>query len=718
MNRKRLLMVAIGLATLLCFTACPNPAGQLPTEPDTDDTLTTPDTSATPKLVLVGYVIDELGQYTAGQWVDGQWQAYQGNSAIVLGSFEKDGYIYAGGYCITSGGLYVPCTWVNGTISEIDEPSNSYDCSIYNVCSINGSIALVGDTFNRDYDRSQGYWLNSTWNPITLPAGIDATSASAYALTERDAVIEICGYSSGTAFIWTSSGTTILEQPEGVTDARPYKMAIEGDDTYIAGYSRQYNSDTDTYTAIPCMWTNGVPSLMDVPDGYTYAIPTSAYQVDGTSIATALCQETYGNSISQLAGYWANGVWTSLTLPAGAIGGRALSYLPVEELFCGYVVKQDGTTQPGYWESDIWHSVTLPPGAVSAYPRAVFMTSSALSTPAKDSSKGAVITAGSYNGDEAIMAINGEQRVDDSLAAVATGIALDGDDVYFSGTYAEDGSGVQYPAYWKNGERTILTIPDGSSGYAADIAIHDDMVYVSGYYDPSDGPERPCLWTNGTREDLELPDGMANTAQANRLAVVGSDVYVSGYYVEIDNTSTDDVWKICYWKNSARTDIDSVTGLPSIMVFGIAASGSDVYVCGASNDGSGNLVPTYWNVSVDSPVQTTLSAGSATKAGIVDMLVSDGSIRAVGTYYDGTAGWMPAYWTDGALTTLETDGTGTGEFQVGIALALDGSDVYVAGMRGYGDEGEFPSLWKNGSIVDLYSGEGYGCMLDVAVKRY
>ena len=245
------------------------------------------------------------------------------------------------------------------------------------------------------------------------------------------------------------------------------------------------------------------------------------------------------------------------------------------------------------------------------------------------------------------------------------------------------------------------------------------MVYVSGYYDPSDGPARPCLWMNGTREDLELPDGMANTAQANRLVVVGSDVYVSGYYVEtVGSGSVAAVWKICYWKNGDLTDIASVTGLPSIMVFGIAASGSDVYVCGASNDGSGNLVPTYWNVSGDSPVPTTLSAGSATKAGIVDMLVSDGSIRAVGTYYDGTAGWMPAYWTDGALTTLETDGTGTGEFQVGIALALDGSDVFVAGMRGYGDEGEFPSLWKNGSIVDLYSGEGYGCMLDVAVKRY
>ena len=317
------------------------------------------------------------------------------------------------------------------------------------------------------------------------------------------------------------------------------------------------------------------------------------------------------------------------------------------------------------------------------------------------------------------MAINGEQFVDDSLANVATGIALNGDDVYFSGSYVEEGSSVQYPAYWKNGQRTILAIPDGSSGFAEDIAIRNDTVFVSGSYDLSDGPERPCLWTNGEFEDLELPEGMENSAKASRIAVVGSDIYVSGYYVETVGSGTeDDVGKICYWKNGARTDIASVTGLTSIMVFGITTSGTDVYVCGASNDGSGNLVPTYWNVSGDSPDKATLGAGSATKARVIDMHFADSSIRAVGTYYDESDGWMPAYWENGALTTLETDNTSTGDYQVGISLAVDGSDVYVIGMRSDEYEGEIPSLWKNGSIVNLYSGESFGFMLDVAVKRY
>jgi hypothetical protein len=275
-------------------------------------------------------------------------------------------------------------------------------------------------------------------------------------------------------------------------------------------------------------------------------------------------------------------------------------------------------------------------------------------------------------------------------------------------------------------DRPPVTVYGDSWGNATDIAIVDSSVYVVGYttqHTASIGPrETPCIWTNGIRTDLAVGGSLGG--EANRLAVIGGDVYISGYYIEAE-AAEGDTLKICFWKNGNRTDIKSVTGLPSLMVFGIAVSGTDAFLCGASESESipGNLVPSYWKISDTTVPMTVLDCGAATKAGIIGLEFDGANIYATGGTFTEAAGWQPVVWKNGSLSELEIIEAVPGDnaLQVGISLVVDGSDIYVAGMR-YSpyasNSGEVPALWKNGELVDPASMNTYGTLMDIAIRRY
>jgi hypothetical protein len=181
----------------------------------------------------------------------------------------------------------------------------------------------------------------------------------------------------------------------------------------------------------------------------------------------------------------------------------------------------------------------------------------------------------------------------------ATAIAISGNDVYVAGT--ETGYDNPFPVlnflnaralYWKNGVPTYLT-SDAISSAASSIAVSGNDVYVAGYsYDSSKMKEgcelnnmcehykEATYWKNGV--PVFLTDGIIDEATADKIAVSGQDVYLTGKFTGfIDPRYT--VSQPMYWKNGVMTSVSDYGGGFNVNVNDIAISGNDVYICGCNS---------------------------------------------------------------------------------------------------------------------------------------
>jgi hypothetical protein len=164
-----------------------------------------------------------------------------------------------------------------------------------------------------------------------------------------------------------------------------------------------------------------------------------------------------------------------------------------------------------------------------------------------------------------------------------------------------------------------------------------------------------------------IPEGPGNTPTGN----TPKDVYVVG---TMDGNGSG-----C-WKNE--------TFIPGFYATSIAVSGSDVYV--ASPEGyrkNGNLIPLE-----QPPVQATMFS---------DIVISGSDVYVVVhqlLFCNG--GNVAKYWKNGRVILLTASYT-CGEAR---AIAVSGSDVYVAGGE-YNSNGKWVAkYWKNGNPLPLTDG--------------
>src|SRR6185312_5637418 len=99
---------------------------------------------------------------------------------------------------------------------------------------------------------------------------------------------------------------------------------------------------------------------------------------------------------------------------------------------------------------------------------------------------------------------------------VANDIVIKGNDVYATGMAQSITIGNQYPLYWKNDQ--VQFLPEkNTDADATGIAINGGDVYIAG----GDG-SGATIWKNGVAG--YLPGGVS----AQRLVFVGNDLYVAG----------------------------------------------------------------------------------------------------------------------------------------------------------------------------------------------
>jgi hypothetical protein len=203
-------------------------------------------------------------------------------------------------------------------------------------------------------------------------------------------------------------------------------------------------------------------------------------------------------------------------------------------------------------------------------------------------------------------------------------------------------------------------------------------VYVAGINTDVNGYSA-VVWINGTATNLA--NGV--DAWATSVFVSGSDVYVAGHGAKGYNYDVAKVWK--YGKDTSLTKGESNAWANAVFV-----SGGDVYVAGM--EVVGGAVAKVWK----NGVATSLTGGSEANS----VFVSDnGDVYVAGVEYSGVA----KIWKNGVATTLASNASAN-------AVFVSGSDVYVAGTKGYAatttTAAKFVAVvWKNGIETELASGE-------------
>ncbi len=160
---------------------------------------------------------------------------------------------------------------------------------------------------------------------------------------------------------------------------------------------------------------------------------------------------------------------------------------------------------------------------------------------------------------------NGELRSigDENVHSRATGIALNGNDIYISGV--SDNRAV----FWKNGIVNQLTTSNSpTSSSASSVFVKDGDVYIAGNI--SDFSWKACYWKNGVITILSTSISVANSVVVN-----GADIYVTGYDVENNKPNN-----AALWKNGVKSFLRSDLPVSSSFGNAIAIQNNDVYIAG------------------------------------------------------------------------------------------------------------------------------------------
>jgi len=313
----------------------------------------------------------------SGYWLNGTWvplPSPAGTTAQVNALSVSGNKVFAAGNIdsASAGVSQFPTGyWLGGNWVDLALPSGS-PWGIVNSLVVSGNdLYLAGELFP---NYSPGYWLNGTWNGLPVPLGSDY--AWALSLVVSGADVYAAGYSVGNGVVspgyWFDGTWTGLPLPAGSIGGIVESIVVSGSDVYAAGFT---SSQTAAYAGSPGYWLNGSWVGLALPTGQTAGAVTSLV-VSGSDVYAAGFSE---NASVIIPGYWLNGAWIGLRIPFGFDGGQVLSLvLSGGKVYAGGVsgIMNDprfnpvsfSSTIPGYWVDGVWVALPVPaPGTGFSY---------------------------------------------------------------------------------------------------------------------------------------------------------------------------------------------------------------------------------------------------------------------------------------------------------------------------------------------------------------
>lgn len=258
-----------------------------------------------------------------------------------------------------------------------------------------------------------------------------------------------------------------------------------------------------------------------------------------------------------------------------------------------------------------------------------------------------------------------------TMTITATQAAVTDYEVYVSGSY-EDEQYQRTACYWKNGVRTLLLVPDGTTrSDCQSVAISNGVVYMAG-----DIGDLGCYWKDGKLVDLsdqELATAKSIAIDNDKVHLCGSDYYWT------DNNKVD----APTGANNQASFIGNAIAVSNGSVF--IAGDTDVYIVGRRIKQAAS-----WNGTTSGSEAFSIP-GTSKYYSATCAFASNGSFYA-GGYYITDEATFPCYWKDKVCTTLETP-QGMTESTVG-GICVVGSTIYVAGTCG-NEDSTIACYWEN-----------------------
>lgn len=272
---------------------------------------------------------------------------------------------------------------------------------------------------------------------------------------------------------------------------------------------------------------------------------------------------------------------------------------------------------------------------------------------------------------------------------VGSSIALRGSDVYVAGRRV-DASGAYVATVWKNGAVYAtypgLPSPSGASSAANSITFNGLNMYVVG---GRVGDVVGAIWKNGVATDL------TGWSYPRSIAVTGT--FTPTTYVVGESQGA------YLWQNNIRYQL-----YPSGTGTHVKISGGKAYVSGQIGT-NGVAQAAYWTFDTTThSVQTHMLTDGGRWAHATAIAVSGSNVYVAGAEDDGTGYPVAKLWINGVPQVL---GGGAGEYGYANSIFVLGSDVYVGGSLA-----ERPAIWKNGALY-RYDETVYGHVSSIYVKQ-
>jgi hypothetical protein len=301
------------------------------------------------------------------------------------------------------------------------------------------------------------------------------------------------------AVLWKDNVVTVLDS--GTFGARALSVATANGNVYVAGVEGSANGNN-----IAVLWTNGTPTLLTSNAGSGSA---GAVAVSGTDVYVGgnyFVMDPTTGVFSTTVEYWKNG--TPVVLNQSAEGGGITA------------IAVDGSNL--YFAGDLVTKTETSPNNFTVAPVVTYWENG---TPT-------ILTNG----------LSGTQT---------TGIVVQDGHVYVSGSLCSITTLECEATYWKDG--VAISVAPNLASAASGIAIDGSNIYVSVNADASNVLSQGStaeLSTNGNLVALATDSQSA----ANYVATYAGDVYVGG----ADNDTA------AYWKNNVLVDLSGVSSPSSV----------------------------------------------------------------------------------------------------------------------------------------------------------
>jgi hypothetical protein len=275
--------------------------------------------------------------------------------------------------------------------------------------------------------------------------------------------------------------------------------------------------------------------------------------------------------------------------------------------------------------------------------------------------------------------------------------------VYVSGTSYNSLTGRMEAVYWEDTVAHYLPGVNGANSSAQAIAWSNNELYVAGQ--ASEWIPAAGLWVNGIPKVLGLGDTAA-LSNISGMYVSGNDIYLAGYGVNSGADYGNNYGYAKIWKNGTITTLISDPGFSHAV--GVTVVGQDVYVAWTEPKQSGYYIAGY-NKNENRFVLDSISYEAECQA----ICSSGPDVYIAGNMSDSLTGAsLGVYWKNGSLVKIlpnNEDGT------VATGITVVGNDVYVSGGTGFYNK-TYAVYWKNGIEHRLTDGTFQAVALAIAVS--